>query len=41
MYRTIILSDLHLGSKQSRTKDIISFLEKNTSQTLILNGDIN
>jgi len=40
MYRTIILSDLHLGSKQSRTKDIISFLEKNTSQTLILNGDI-
>lgn len=39
-YRTIILSDLHLGSKQSRTKDIIDFLEKYTSQTLILNGDI-
>lgn len=40
IYRTIILSDLHLGSKQSRTKDIINFLEKYTCQTLILNGDI-
>lgn len=39
-YKTIILSDLHLGSKQSRTKDIIDFLNKNTANTIILNGDI-
>lgn len=39
-YETIILSDLHLGSKQSRTKDIIDFLNHNTTNTLILNGDI-
>ena len=39
-YKTIILSDLHLGSKSSRSKDISDFLEKNSSDRLILNGDI-
>lgn len=39
-YRTIVMSDLHLGSKASRAKDIIKFLENNTCETLILNGDI-
>jgi UDP-2,3-diacylglucosamine pyrophosphatase LpxH len=39
-YKTIILSDIHLGSKSSRANDVIEFLEKNTTETLILNGDI-
>ena len=39
-YKTIIISDLHLGSKASRTDDIIKFLEQNTCYNLFLNGDI-
>jgi UDP-2,3-diacylglucosamine pyrophosphatase LpxH len=39
-WRTIIMSDLHLGSRQSQTDKIIKFLENNESETLILNGDI-
>ena len=39
-YKTIILSDIHLGSKYSRAKDVIDFLTKNTAETIILNGDI-
>ena len=39
-YRTIIISDVHLGSKSSRTKDVLEFLEKNKCKKLILNGDI-
>lgn len=39
-YKTIIISDLHLGSKSSRADDIIKFLEKNTCYNLFLNGDI-
>ena len=39
-YKTMILSDLHLGSKASRSKDISDFLEQNTAETIILNGDI-
>ena len=39
-FKTIILSDIHLGSKASRTKDVLKFLDENTCQRLILNGDI-
>ena len=39
-YKTIILSDLHLGSKSCRANDIINFLENNECYNLILNGDI-
>jgi UDP-2,3-diacylglucosamine pyrophosphatase LpxH len=39
-YKTIIISDLHLGSKASRADDIIKFLEKNSCYNLFLNGDI-
>jgi UDP-2,3-diacylglucosamine pyrophosphatase LpxH len=39
-YKTIILSDIHLGSKYSRAKDVTNFLTKNTAETIILNGDI-
>ena len=39
-WRTIIMSDLHLGARQSQTDKILKFLENNESETLILNGDI-
>jgi len=39
-YRTIIMSDLHLGARQSQTDKIIKFLDENQAEKLILNGDI-
>jgi UDP-2,3-diacylglucosamine pyrophosphatase LpxH len=39
-YRTIVLSDVHLGSKWSKTKEATRFLKNNTCETLILCGDI-
>lgn len=39
-YKTIIVSDLHLGRKDSKVDEIIDFLKKNECETLILNGDI-
>ena len=39
-YRTVIMSDLHLGSKSCRADDILKFLNKLECYTLILNGDI-
>ena len=39
-YKTIVMSDLHLGSKSCRANDIINFLEKSQCYNLILNGDI-
>ena len=40
MYRTIVVSDLHLGSRYARAKEVTEFLTKNKCKTLILNGDI-
>jgi len=34
------MSDLHLGARQSQTEKILEFLKENTSDILILNGDI-
>lgn len=39
-YKTIVLSDIHLGSKWSKTNEATKFLKKNSCQTLILCGDI-
>ena len=39
-FKTIVLSDIHLGSNGCRTEDLISFFDKYTCETLILNGDI-
>lgn len=39
-YRTIVLSDIHLGTKGSKAKEVTRFLKMNTADTLILNGDI-
>ncbi len=39
-HKTIVLSDVHLGSKWSKTKEANRFLRDNTCETLILCGDI-
>ena len=39
-YKAIIVSDLHLGTKDSKAKDFIEFLETHPTHLLILNGDI-
>lgn len=39
-YKTIVVSDLHLGTNASKAKEICKFLKHNTCDTLILNGDI-
>jgi UDP-2,3-diacylglucosamine pyrophosphatase LpxH len=39
-YRTIVLSDLHLGIRNAHPREVIHFLRKHTCDTLILNGDI-
>lgn len=39
-WKTIIMSDLHLGARQSQTEKILNFLKENKSEKLILNGDI-
>ncbi|MCL2436154.1 MAG: UDP-2,3-diacylglucosamine diphosphatase, partial [Lentimicrobiaceae bacterium] len=39
-YKTIVISDLHLGSKWSKAKEATAFLKKNSCETLILCGDI-
>lgn len=39
-YRTIVVSDVHLGTKGSKVKEVVRFLKLNTADNLILNGDI-
>jgi UDP-2,3-diacylglucosamine pyrophosphatase LpxH len=39
-HKTIVLSDIHLGTKSSRAKELVRFLKSNTCDKLILNGDI-
>jgi UDP-2,3-diacylglucosamine pyrophosphatase LpxH len=39
-YKTIIMSDIHLGMVDSKAKEVVDFLENNSCDTLILNGDI-
>ncbi len=39
-YKTIVISDVHLGSKWSKSKEASSFLRKNSCELLILCGDI-
>ncbi len=39
-FKTIVISDVHLGTKSSKTKELSKFLKKYTSDKLILNGDI-
>jgi UDP-2,3-diacylglucosamine pyrophosphatase LpxH len=39
-YKTVIISDVHLGTDGSKAKEVTSFLKSITCETLILNGDI-
>ena len=39
-YKVVIMSDLHLGMKDSSPKKILEFLESIQTELLILNGDI-
>jgi UDP-2,3-diacylglucosamine pyrophosphatase LpxH len=39
-YKTIIVSDIHLGTKDSQAKEFIKFLDEHPTDQLILNGDI-
>ena len=39
-YQAIVVSDLHLGTKDSKAEEFIAFLEKHPTDLLILNGDI-
>ena len=39
-YQAIIVSDLHLGTKDSKAEEFIEFLDKHPTDLLILNGDI-
>jgi len=39
-YKTIVISDIHLGMSDSKAKELVRFLKKNICNKLILNGDI-
>ncbi len=39
-YKTVIISDVHLGSEGSKAKEVTAFLKSITCDKLILNGDI-
>ena len=39
-YRTIVLSDIHLGIQNSRAREAVKFLRHHSCKKLILNGDI-
>jgi UDP-2,3-diacylglucosamine pyrophosphatase LpxH len=39
-YQAIIVSDLHLGTKDSKAEEFIDFIETHPTDLLILNGDI-
>lgn len=39
-YRTIVISDVHLGTESSKAKELLEFLKKHSCDNLILNGDI-
>lgn len=39
-FKTIILSDIHLGTKGSKAKEVVRFLKQHECENLILNGDI-
>jgi UDP-2,3-diacylglucosamine pyrophosphatase LpxH len=38
-YKTIIVSDVHLGTDHSKAKEFLNFLEEYSCETLIINGD--
>ena len=39
-YKTIVISDVHLGTRNSKAKELVKFLKHHRAEKLILNGDI-
>jgi UDP-2,3-diacylglucosamine pyrophosphatase LpxH len=39
-YKSIFISDLHLGTRDCQADKLLEFLENNSAETLYLNGDI-
>ncbi|MEL6536493.1 MAG: UDP-2,3-diacylglucosamine diphosphatase [Bacteroidota bacterium] len=39
-YKTIVISDVHLGTKGSKVRELVRFLKQVKCENLILNGDI-
>ena len=39
-YKSIFISDIHLGTRFSKAKTLLNFLKHNESENLILVGDI-
>ncbi|MBK6266667.1 UDP-2,3-diacylglucosamine diphosphatase [Marivirga sp. S37H4] len=39
-YKTLVISDVHLGTSGSKAKELVKFLKQCTCDKLILNGDI-
>jgi len=39
-FRTIFISDVHLGTKDSKVKEVVDFLKHTQCRRLVLNGDI-
>ncbi len=39
-YQAVIISDLHLGTKDSKADEFIEFIDKHPTDLLIMNGDI-
>ena len=40
IYKTIFISDLHLGTESSKVKEVMHFLRNTRCERLVLNGDI-
>jgi UDP-2,3-diacylglucosamine pyrophosphatase LpxH len=40
LYRTVVLSDIHLGTRHSKSRELCDFLSTLSCEKLILNGDI-
>ena len=38
--RTLFLSDIHLGFKRARTRELLDFLDGIEAETIVLGGDI-
>ncbi len=39
-FKTVVVSDLHLGIKSSKAKEVVRFLKNHPAEKIILNGDI-
>ncbi len=39
-YKTVVVSDLHLGIKSSKAKEVVRFIKNHPAEKIILNGDI-